>query len=113
MQQGATVCEFARSGRMKVKYSAPWLNDDAMQGKSEILATIASAEVQTTAKGSDVEITVHPHGTKEQYRMSVYGKNLWILINNFGDDTDGWKGKDIKLTVTEENGKRRRHVQLP
>ena len=58
----------------------------------------------------DLEMTVKAENGNE-YRFSLWGKNLVYMANNYGSIIPSWKGQFIQVLPEEVNGKTHRRIE--
>lgn len=86
---------------MKIELQKNWISEklfDPANLGNPLIADIQSFEQVKTPKGKDNLLTIKLKNNK-LYEMSVYGDNLNVLIATFGDETDLWKDKKIKIML--------------
>lgn len=92
----------------KVTKQYNWLVAAAFQKRNPITAKV----VDVVMNDSDKLLLLDAEG-EGLVQTSVYGKNWNTLIDDFGDDTDAWKGKRIQIlrTVDPTSGKARNDIR--
>lgn len=96
----------------KLQKEVAWLSDADFSGANPRPATLTSVEfVDGAFKKTDLiaRFTFDPNVERQ---MSVWGANKNALIAAFGDETDGWVGKRIRIsqTIDAVSGKKMRSV---
>lgn len=81
-----------------------WMNEKFFNNDNPTLAKITSARIGKNKWGKDELQLEFDNGTIPRRWMSVFGENLVVLTEKFGDDASVYIGKTVKLAQTE--GKR-------
>lgn len=84
-----------------------WLGSDQFGLKLEVTNVV---NVSKDKSRLDLEMTVKaPNGN--EYRFSLWGKNLVYMANTFGSIVPSWKGQMIRVFPEEVNGKTHRRIE--
>jgi len=94
---------------VKVPDTQKWIADNFFIKANPLEAVIVTYRIGKNNYGRDESIVGFDNGTHIR-EMSVFGDNVERLILAFGDDSDKWIGKKVRLSQTVENGKKVRYV---
>jgi hypothetical protein len=76
---------------MKRTKTYNWLPLSLFQKANPLNAIILG--IESTEDDTLLKLSIE----KEIYQMSLWGKNMNVLIDKFGDDDEKWLGKSIQL----------------
>ena len=83
---------------MKISQAFPskWLKADDLQGR-EVKVQIQSCTLEQVSDGEDKETKPVLYFTGKQRGLMMNKTNAARIADAYGDDTDGWVGKDVIL----------------
>lgn len=87
---------------MRLERQFSWVSDEDFKESNPIHGTITTVESIKGKFGNDIVLFVD--FGKHIKSLSLYKKNLNVLIDKFGEETDNWKGQKVSLTRIETVG---------
>lgn len=97
---------------MKIEKPINWLSKNLFQVDklgNPISAIIKDYEQEKTAKGINRRLVVDVNGII--YKFDIWGDVVADLVDGFGDDTDFWKDKRIRIMLVMKGDKEIKKVQ--
>lgn len=98
---------------MKIERQTEWIESGDFQNANPMPARITAVETKPNSWGkTDYLLYVRNESTGQIKAMSIYKKNLNVLIDKYGTDTELWLGKLIQISsITLDDNKSIREIK--
>jgi hypothetical protein len=88
--------------RMRLEKDFSWVSDEDFKESNPLHGKITTVEKVKGKFGDDILLFIDLG--KDIKTLSIYKKNLNVLIQKFGNETNDWKGKDVTIKRIETLG---------